>query len=198
MVLGTSATNECLNKIVKLVYIEENGKMAQKKMILDLDAGVGDALALAYELATPDADLIGITSSYGNNVQDITSVNSLKLLELLGATDVPVFRGVDHSLNTDSFEAMQVSKDIHGDNGIGNVVLPEPKRPIEDQSAVDFLIEAAHEYAENLVTLPGTVSAPPIIVILPINSAISGSFLNAKAKLVKGPVGTITKFSAYS
>ena len=70
--------------------------MAQKKMILDLDAGVDDALALAYALATPDADLIGITSSYGNNVQDITSVNSLKLLELLGATDVPVFRGVDH------------------------------------------------------------------------------------------------------
>ena len=154
MVLGTSATNECLNKIVKLVYIEENGKMAQKKMILDLDAGVDDALALAYALATPDADLIGITSSYGNNVQDITSVNSLKLLELLGATDVPVFRGVDHSLNTDSFEAMQVSKAIHGDNGIGNVFLPEPKRPIEDQSAVDFLIEAAHEYAENLVIVP--------------------------------------------
>ena len=47
------------------------------------------------------------------------------------------------------------------------------------------------------VTFPGTTSAPPINVMLPIKSAICGSFLKAAAKLVNGPVGTTTKSSAY-
>ena len=45
--------------------------MAQKKMILDLDTGVDDALAIAYAVAAPDVDLIGIVSSYGNNLLDV-------------------------------------------------------------------------------------------------------------------------------
>ena len=45
--------------------------MAKKKMILDLDTGVDDALALAYAVADPEVDLIGIVASYGNNLLDI-------------------------------------------------------------------------------------------------------------------------------
>ncbi|SUP52490.1 Pyrimidine-specific ribonucleoside hydrolase rihA [Weissella viridescens] len=83
-------------------------------MILDLDTGVDDALAIAYALATPDADLIGIAASYGNTLVDTAAENSLKLLELLGATDVPVYRGFSHSSTTDGFETMEISMDIHG------------------------------------------------------------------------------------
>lgn len=128
--------------------------MATKKMILDLDTGVDDALAIAYALAAPDVDLIGIASSYGNCLVEQSAENSLKLLELLGATDVPVFIGHSHSSTTDHFDVMQVSKDIHGNNGIGEVELPKAKRPVESQNAVDFIIEAAHKYAENLIIVP--------------------------------------------
>ena len=55
--------------------------MAKRKMILDLDTGVDDALAIAYALADPEVDLIGIVSSYGNNLLDVCAENSLKLLE---------------------------------------------------------------------------------------------------------------------
>ena len=128
--------------------------MAKRKMILDLDTGVDDALAIAYALADPEVDLIGIVSSYGNNLLDDCAENSLKLLELLGHTDIPVFKGLPHSCTTDHFDVMQVSKDIHGDNGIGDVELPTPSRALEEQSGVDFYIEAAHKYGKDLIIIP--------------------------------------------
>ena len=128
--------------------------MAKRKMILDLDTGVDDALAIAYALADSEVDLIGIVSSYGNNLLDVCAENSLKLLELLGHTDIPVFKGLPHSCTTEHFDVMQVSKDIHGDNGIGDVELPTPSRALEEQSGVDFYIEAAHKYGKDLIIIP--------------------------------------------
>lgn len=128
--------------------------MAKRKMILDLDTGVDDALAIAYALADPEVDLIGIVSSYGNDLLDVCAENSLKLLELLGHTDIPVFKGLPHSCTTEHFDVMQVSKDIHGDNGIGDVELPAPSRALEEQSGVDFYIEAAHKYGKDLIIIP--------------------------------------------
>ena len=128
--------------------------MAKRKMILDLDTGVDDALAIAYALADPEVDLIGIVSSYGNNLLVVCAENSLKLLKLLGHTDIPVFKGLPHSCTTDHFDVMQVSKDIHGDNGIGDVELPAPSRALEEQSGVDFYIEAAHKYGKDLIIIP--------------------------------------------
>lgn len=128
--------------------------MANKKMILDLDTGVDDALAIAYATAAPDVDLIGIVASYGNNYRDICAKNSLKLLELLGQTNVPVYLGLSHSSTSDHFDAMQVSLDIHGQNGIGNVQLPDPKRQPETESGVDFYIDAAHKFGKDLIIVP--------------------------------------------
>lgn len=128
--------------------------MAQKKMILDLDTGIDDALALAYAIADPAVDLIGVISSYGNCLVETAGENSLKLLELLGQTDVPVFLGESHSSTTDHFDVMEISQLIHGKNGIGEVELPVAARPIEKQSGVDFLIEAAHQYGDDLILIP--------------------------------------------
>ena len=128
--------------------------MAKRKMILDLDTGVDDALAIAYALADPEVDLMGIVSSDGNNLLDVCAENSLKLLELLGHTDIPVFKGLPHSSTSDHFDVMQVSKDIHGDNGIGDVELPAPQRAVEAESGVDFYIDAAHKYGKDLIIIP--------------------------------------------
>lgn len=123
-------------------------------MILDLDTGIDDALALAYAIADPAVDLIGIISSYGNTLVETAGKNSLKLLELLGQTDVPVFLGESHSSTTDHFDVMEISQLIHGKNGIGEVELPTANRALETQSGVDFLIEAAHKYQDDLILIP--------------------------------------------
>ncbi|KRN29034.1 purine nucleosidase [Lactobacillus selangorensis] len=128
--------------------------MAKQKMILDLDTGIDDALAIAYAVASPEADLIGILSSYGNVVVERSAKNSLRILDLLGASDVPVFLGESHSVVTDHFDVMPISAQIHGKNGIGEVAVAESSRAIESESAVDFIIDAAHKYKQDLILVP--------------------------------------------
>lgn len=123
--------------------------MAEYKMILDLDTGIDDALAIAYALATPESDLIGIVGSYGNILVEQGVQNSLDLLEMLGHTEVPVYQGLSHSSTTDHFDVMPISAQIHGKNGIGEVEIPTAKRKVETMSGPDFFIEAAHKYGKN-------------------------------------------------
>lgn len=128
--------------------------MAKYKMILDLDTGIDDALAIAYALATPEADLIGIIGSYGNVVTERGVQNSLDLLELLGHPEVPVYLGAQHSSTTAHFDVMPVSAQIHGVNGVGEVELKTADRQLEAGSGVDFLVAAVHKYQQDLILVP--------------------------------------------
>ena len=68
-----------------------------RKLILDLDTGIDDALALAYALASPELELIGVTATYGNVTVEQGARNSLSLLELFGRSDIPVYLGPGHA-----------------------------------------------------------------------------------------------------
>ena len=69
-----------------------------KKLVLDLDMGVDDAMALAYALASPEAELIGITTVFGNVPCAQSVANGLAVLALLGHPEVPVVAGADRAL----------------------------------------------------------------------------------------------------
>ncbi|MDK8240930.1 nucleoside hydrolase [Corynebacterium coyleae] len=124
------------------------------KLILDLDTGIDDALALAYALASPEVELIGVTCTYGNVVVEDSVRNTLAILELFGRTDTPVFAGPDHARAKDSFEVQEISAFIHGKNGIGEVEIPDPTRQVESTSAVDFLVESVTAYGDDLIIVP--------------------------------------------
>lgn len=111
-----------------------------RDLILDLDTGVDDSIALAYAALSPEVNLLGVTGTFGNVTTDVGARNALAVLEMMGRTDVPVFEGAYHSLDTESFSPHDVSIRIHGRNGTGNVEFPAAKRPVEKESAVDFLI----------------------------------------------------------
>ncbi|MDU6641602.1 MAG: nucleoside hydrolase, partial [Alloscardovia omnicolens] len=125
-----------------------------QKMILDLDTGVDDAMAIAYALASPEVELIGITGTYGNVLMDQGTRNALAITDILGHPEVPVFRGIDHSRSTESFEVLDISAFIHGKNGIGDVDIPDSPRHVEQQDAVEFIIESVHKYGKDLVYVP--------------------------------------------
>ena len=128
---------------------------SRKKLILDLDTGVDDTLALAYALGSPEVELIGITGTFGNVRVDTGVRNSLAVLALFGHPDVPVFRGFSHALAaTSDFEVPEPVLKIHGDNGIGNVSIPDAGRAPEAQHAVDFLIESARRFGSELLYVP--------------------------------------------
>ncbi|CAB0803152.1 nucleoside hydrolase [Corynebacterium diphtheriae] len=125
-----------------------------KKIILDLDTGIDDALALAYTLGSPELDLIGVTATYGNVLVETGVRNDLALLELFGRSDVPVFSGEPHALTKDGFEVLEISAFIHGKNGIGEAEVAEPVGVVQELSAVDFLIESVERYEDELIIVP--------------------------------------------
>ncbi|MCZ9308461.1 nucleoside hydrolase [Corynebacterium uberis] len=122
-----------------------------RKIILDLDTGVDDALALAYALGSPELELIGVTCTYGNVLIEQGAANDLALLDLLGHPEVPVYVGEPHASTTDGFEVLEISAFIHGHNGIGDVDIPASARSLEQTSAVDFLIDAVATHGDDLV-----------------------------------------------
>lgn len=125
-----------------------------RKMILDLDTGIDDALALAYAVASPEVELVGVTTTYGNVTVDTAARNTLAVLEALGADDVPVHLGRAHSRTTSSFAPSDHAARIHGRNGLGEAAFPEPAGRPTEEDAVDVVIEAAHRWGEELLYVP--------------------------------------------
>lgn len=123
------------------------------KVILDLDTGIDDALALTYTIGLPDVELLGVTTTFGNVTVDTAVKNTINILDLLGKSDIPVYEGAPHAWKDDSYEPDEILHRIHGHNGIANVDLGEPKRRKEDISAVDFIIKAAEKYGKELTLI---------------------------------------------
>ena len=129
--------------------------MAKRKLILDLDVGIDDALALAYICASPEVDLLAVTCTYGNVTVETSARNALAVLHLFGRGDVPVYKGITHSRATSvDYVVPPISEFIHGKNGIGEAEIPDSPRGPEAMAAVDFIIEAADAYGKDLVYVP--------------------------------------------
>ncbi len=119
-------------------------------MILDLDTGIDDTVALTYAALNPEIELLGVTGTYGNVDMLVGVQNSLDVLGLLGRDDVPVFAGKAHALQRSAFTRHGVSARIHGENGVGQVTLPRSKRKKEPISAIDFLASSMQRYQQDL------------------------------------------------
>jgi inosine-uridine nucleoside N-ribohydrolase len=106
-------------------------------VILDCDPGHDDAIALLLALASPEIDLVGVTTVHGNQTVEKTTDNALRVLALVGREDVPVAAGADRPLVRD----LHVAAHVHGESGLdGPDLPPRASEPVE-QSAVDFLVE---------------------------------------------------------
>lgn len=123
-----------------------------RRIILDTDPGVDDALALFLALASPgDVQLEAVTTVSGNVNLHHTTRNALALLELAGRSDIPVARGSSQPIVREAIYAAFV----HGDNGLGNLELPLPQTQPVTKHAVDFIIE-------KVMNAPGEISLVPI------------------------------------
>jgi inosine-uridine nucleoside N-ribohydrolase len=114
---------------------------------LDVDTGIDDALALIYAVRSPDLDLVGVTTCFGNGDIHTTTRNTLAVLELAGA-DVPVHQGADRPWVGEWHASAEA---FHGANGLGEAPVPDPRRgPVSREAAV-FLTEAARQHQGSLV-----------------------------------------------
>lgn len=108
-----------------------------KRLLLDTDPGIDDSLAILLALASPELSLEGISVVHGNCSVEQAVTNALAVLELAGASHIPVARGCELPLVQPSL----LAPETHGQSGLGYTKLPPPQRQPIRQHAVDFLIE---------------------------------------------------------
>jgi inosine-uridine nucleoside N-ribohydrolase len=123
--------------------------------LLDCDPGHDDAIALLLALASPELDLLGVTTTYGNQTLAKTTANALRVLELVGRTDVPVAAGAERPLERE----LVVAAHVHGESGLDGPVLPDAIAAPASEDAVAFIAErigAASEPVTIVATGPLT------------------------------------------
>jgi inosine-uridine nucleoside N-ribohydrolase len=108
-----------------------------ERIVVDCDPGHDDAIALLLALASPELELLGVTTVAGNQTLEKTTANAIRVLDFVGRDDVPVAAGAERPLARDPFVAAYV----HGETGLDGPDLPPPQRTPLAQHAVDFLAE---------------------------------------------------------
>jgi pyrimidine-specific ribonucleoside hydrolase len=124
--------------------------MTPTPIILDCDPGHDDAIAILLALASPEIELLGVTTVSGNQTLDKTTNNALRVLEFAGRPDVPVYAGADRPF----VREREVAAHVHGETGLDGPDLPPPTTRVRDEHAVEFLARTFRE--RDAVTLVPT------------------------------------------
>lgn len=108
-----------------------------RKIIIDCDPGIDDALALMLALSSPELNILGITTVSGNVPAQVGADNALKVLKQMNRLDIPVYCGAEIPLKKDYVDA----RDTHGEDGLGETNYPKVDGVSWKDGAVDFIIE---------------------------------------------------------
>ncbi|HZK88917.1 MAG TPA: nucleoside hydrolase [Stellaceae bacterium] len=111
--------------------------MAVRRIIIDTDPGIDDAVAILLALASPELEIAGIVAVAGNTPLRVTEANARAICELAGRSDVAVYAGCSRPLARQPITAERV----HGDSGLGTLILPVPKMAPRPGHGVDFTID---------------------------------------------------------
>ena len=120
-----------------------------RPIIIDTDPGQDDAIAILAALAAPELHVLGITAVAGNVPLGLTARNALRLVELAGLPEVPVFAGCDRPLR----RGLVTAEHVHGKTGIDGADLPDPATELQPQHAVDWMIETLLAAGEQEITI---------------------------------------------
>lgn len=168
-----------------------------RKIIIDTDPGQDDAVAILLALASPELEILGITTVAGNVPLALTKVNARKVCELAGRSDVKVFAGCDAPMA----RALVTAEHVHGKTGLDGIDLPDPAMPLQDQQAVDFIIDTLRAAAPQSVTLcplgPLTNIATALQRAPDIKAAIQEIVLMGGAYFEVGNITPAAEFNIY-
>jgi inosine-uridine nucleoside N-ribohydrolase len=120
------------------------------KILLDCDPGHDDAIALLLALASPELELLGVTTVAGNQTLDKTTANAIRVLEFAGRGEIPVAAGADRPLVREQYVAAYV----HGETGMDGPDLPPAEGAPIERHAVDFLADQIREHGGGVTLVP--------------------------------------------
>jgi inosine-uridine nucleoside N-ribohydrolase len=116
-------------------------------LVIDVDTGIDDALALLYACAHEKAHILGVSTVVGNVPLTHATRNTRAVLKLAGRADIPVWPGAPTALSI----SVRDASEIHGKTGLGHAVLPEPEEQARALHAVESIIAAARGHAGRLI-----------------------------------------------
>ena len=122
-----------------------------RKIIIDTDPGVDDTMAIFFALCSPELEVVGLTTIFGNVHTELATKNALRLLEIAGRRDIPVAHGADDAL-TQPYEGPVPS--VHGADGQGEIFLPDPAGEPLDISAAQFIVEQLRAHPGEITLVP--------------------------------------------
>lgn len=125
--------------------------MQKKKIIIDTDPGIDDAMAIFVALQSPEIEVIGITTTFGNVYTSLATRNALHLLDVAGRSDIPVAQGSHVTIS--KVTKLRIADFVHGTDGLGNQNFPPPKGTPIQQSGPSFLVEQANLYPGQLTVV---------------------------------------------
>jgi len=119
-------------------------------VILDCDPGHDDAIALLLALASPEIDLLGVTTTYGNQTLEKTTANALRVLELAARQDVRVAAGADRPL----VRELVVAAHVHGESGLDGPSLPPATTKPAGEDAESFIADLIRTASRPVTLVP--------------------------------------------
>lgn len=109
-----------------------------RRVLIDTDPGVDDSMAILFAFRSPELQIEGLTTVYGNSGTAVTTENALRLVELAGRPEVPVAAGAESPLlRPFQGEGWRV----HGRNGLGGVDFPPPTGTPDPRRAATMIVE---------------------------------------------------------
>ena len=120
--------------------------MMAAPLILDVDTGIDDAIAIAFALSK-GVNLIGVSTVAGNVPVEVATRNTLDVLNYFGRSDIPVHRGASRAL----VMSYHAATEVHGGNGLGGVRIPESGAQAASLAGPAFIIESAARHTGELV-----------------------------------------------
>lgn len=166
----------------------------KKKIILDCDTGMDDAIAIATICSIKEFDLMGICTVGGNVELYKTTRNTLDVLEYLGRS-IKVYKGEEKPLE----RPLEVAYDYHGESGVGDIILPKSKIKEEEISAIDFMYETIMNNAGeiHIISTGPSTNIAKLLLTYPDVKEYIGSITFMGGGIEKGNVTPYAEFNVY-
>jgi inosine-uridine nucleoside N-ribohydrolase len=120
-----------------------------KPVIIDCDPGHDDAMALMLAVASPELELVAVTTVAGNQTLDRVTANAIRVLDVVEAYDIPVAAGADRGL----IHTADSASDVHGETGLDGPDLPPPSREPDPRHAVELIADKLREQPLTLIAI---------------------------------------------
>lgn len=136
--------------VVGTLQADQPSPESPRRIILDVDPGIDDAMAMLLAFRSPELSIEAVTVVAGNVVVDQGAENALMLAELAGRIDLLVAKGASRPLQ----KKLSTAEIIHGEHGLGEAVLPKPRMKLDRRHAVDVMLDLVNESPGEITLVP--------------------------------------------